>query len=354
MSRSGQGYTGAVLKASRLGLLGIACLAGVFLSFLLATPRASADDGTGTEPTDTTPTETTPTGPRLIAPGVTVGNLDVGGLTANEARAAIEKRFARSFPLVVTKNWSKRVTPAQLGARALVGRALESALTADVAQRVRLDVVIDDGVLGRFLAKLGRETYRRPLDARLRLVKLKPVWAESRPGRQLKEQIAAARLRAVLTSGLRDPFPLPFSELRPEVAEPVTNKVIVILRGSNELRLYAGSRLKRVFHVATGRSEYPTPLGRWEIVTKQRNPWWYPPVGSSWAAGKEPVPPGPGNPLGTRWMGLSAPAVGIHGTPDAASIGYSASHGCIRMLIWQAEWLFDHVDVGTTVFIVAA
>jgi lipoprotein-anchoring transpeptidase ErfK/SrfK len=64
------------------------------------------------------------------------------------------------------------------------------------------------------------------------------------------------------------------------------------------------------------------------------------------------VPPGPGNPLGTRWMGLSAPGVGIHGTPDAASIGYSASHGCIRMRIPDAETVFAHVSVGTPVFIV--
>jgi lipoprotein-anchoring transpeptidase ErfK/SrfK len=53
-------------------------------------------------------------------------------------------------------------------------------------------------------------------------------------------------------------------------------------------------------------------------------------------------------------MGLSAPGVGIHGTPDAASIGYSASHGCIRMRIADAEWLFRHVQLGTTVFIVGA
>ena len=53
-------------------------------------------------------------------------------------------------------------------------------------------------------------------------------------------------------------------------------------------------------------------------------------------------------------MGLSAPLVGIHGTPDAASIGYSASHGCIRMHVPEAEWLFDRVRIGTTVFIVPA
>jgi len=63
-------------------------------------------------------------------------------------------------------------------------------------------------------------------------------------------------------------------------------------------------------------------------------------------------PARPGNPIGTRWMGLSAPLVGIHGTPDAASIGYSASHGCIRMHISDATWLFDHVDVGTPVVII--
>ena len=51
-------------------------------------------------------------------------------------------------------------------------------------------------------------------------------------------------------------------------------------------------------------------------------------------------------------MGISAPYVGIHGTPDAASIGYSASHGCIRMRIPDAEWLFRHVKLGTPVFIV--
>jgi lipoprotein-anchoring transpeptidase ErfK/SrfK len=53
-------------------------------------------------------------------------------------------------------------------------------------------------------------------------------------------------------------------------------------------------------------------------------------------------------------MGISAPGVGIHGTPDAASLGYSLSHGCIRMAISEAEWLFTKVDVGTTVFIVRA
>jgi lipoprotein-anchoring transpeptidase ErfK/SrfK len=51
-------------------------------------------------------------------------------------------------------------------------------------------------------------------------------------------------------------------------------------------------------------------------------------------------------------MGLNAPGVGIHGTDEPGSIGYSASHGCIRMQVPDAEWLFEHVVVGTTVYIV--
>jgi L,D-transpeptidase ErfK/SrfK len=139
--------------------------------------------------------------------------------------------------------------------------------------------------------------------------------------------------------------------LRPEVTKAEAWPVVVIRRDANRLFLYTGPRKRVEFGVATGQPSYPTPLGRFTIVSKQMHPWWYPPD-SDWARGLSPVPPGPGNPLGTRWMGLSEPGIGIHGTPDAASIGYSASHGCVRMNIADAEWLFEHVSEGTTVFIV--
>jgi lipoprotein-anchoring transpeptidase ErfK/SrfK len=125
---------------------------------------------------------------------------------------------------------------------------------------------------------------------------------------------------------------------------------IVIRRGANTLKLYDGRRLVRTFRVATGQAIYPTPAGVWRIVDKQRNPWWRPPT-SAWARGLKPIPPGPGNPLGTRWMGLDASGVGIHGTNAPASIGYSQSHGCIRMQVPEAEWLFRHVQLGTPVVI---
>ena len=105
------------------------------------------------------------------------------------------------------------------------------------------------------------------------------------------------------------------------------------------------------FPIAHGTSQYPTPTGDYRIVNKQSNPTWTPPPDSSWAKGLGPIPPGPGNPLGTRWMGTSAPYVGIHGTPAAGSIGTRASHGCIRMKIPDAEALYEEVAVGMPVHI---
>ena len=86
------------------------------------------------------------------------------------------------------------------------------------------------------------------------------------------------------------------------------------------------------------------------VTSKHMNPTWYPP-NSDWAKDAEPIPPGTANPLGTRWIGTSAPGVGIHGTPDDSSIGSYASHGCIRMHIWDVEQLYEYVVIGMPVII---
>jgi lipoprotein-anchoring transpeptidase ErfK/SrfK len=125
---------------------------------------------------------------------------------------------------------------------------------------------------------------------------------------------------------------------------------IVIDESDHTLTLYRTGRRPLRFGVAVGQPAYPTPLGTFSIITKVVDPTWTPPD-SPWAQGALPIPPGPDNPLGTRWMGISSPNVGIHGTNDPASIGYSVSHGCIRMQIPDVERLFDMVYVGTTVTI---
>ncbi len=125
---------------------------------------------------------------------------------------------------------------------------------------------------------------------------------------------------------------------------------IVVDRSANTLTLYRVGKVVKTWGVATGSPEYPTPTGDFEIQTMQENPTWTPPD-SEWAKDAEVIPPGPDNPLGTRWMAIQG-TVGIHGTNNPASIGFSVSHGCIRMAIPDVEELFEMVSIGTRVQVV--
>jgi hypothetical protein len=282
----------------------------------------------------------------------------VGGLTRAQATRKVEANFSRRVRIRLGSR-TLRVRPTRLGAHARIDRAVRAAMAAPRWKWVRLEVVVSRRKLRGWVNERARRFNRPPRSSRLYLQRsLRPWITKSRPGRKLRKDIARARLKRALRRHYRGPVWMRVRILPPARTRRSFGPVVVIRRGSHRLILYrgmgsAGMRTVRRFGVATGMAAYPTPLGRFRIVTKQRNPWWYPPA-TGWAAGASPIPPGPGNPLGTRWMGLSVGAVGIHGTYDAASIGYSASHGCIRMRIRNAEWLFERVRVGTTVFIVRA
>jgi len=300
----------------------------------------------------TTTTGTTTTTPTTIASGVTISGVAVGNMTSDQAFTAVTASFARPLTLVMPRH-RLAVFPAHIGAMAAVRAAVSRALTAPADTELKLRVILSRKGTQRYLDAVAKRFDREPVDSQLVLRNLRPVITKEQTGRELREVRAMNAIFTALVTNTRPEVALQFTDLKPAVTRASFGPVIVIRRGSNRLYLYKGMRFQRVFGVATGQSVYPTPLGRWHIAVMARNPWWYPP-NSAWAKGEKPVPPGPGNPLGTRWMGLSASGVGIHGTPDDASIGYSASHGCIRMHIPDAEWLFNHVTVGTPVFIVAA
>jgi lipoprotein-anchoring transpeptidase ErfK/SrfK len=153
---------------------------------------------------------------------------------------------------------------------------------------------------------------------------------------------------ALITARPVTPYALPETRVAPEVTS--IGPVVVVTRRNFKLRLYTGTRRIRTYPVAVGQPAYPTPTGNFRVIEKQMNPTWFPPS-SPWAAGLGPVPPGSSNPLGTRWIGTSAPGIGMHGTPNPSSIGSAASHGCIRMYISDVENLYPRVQVGTPVFI---
>jgi lipoprotein-anchoring transpeptidase ErfK/SrfK len=285
-----------------------------------------------------------------VPPGVTVGDLPVGGFTSEEARGLVRARLDAPVEFELdAKRWT--ATPDELGVSASVDESIAAALAGRAGDVIEVDATPSRPDLLRYLTRLGSRLAGRTVDAHLAGLdaKLRPVVAPGVAGRRLDLRATAAAIEATVRTTQREPVRPVFHVV------PVKRRigsVIVIRRESKRLFLYNGRRLVRRLGVATGQARYPTPLGTFSVVDKQYNPWWYPPS-SDWAKGLKPVPPGPGNPLGTRWMALTGGLVGIHGTPDAASIGYSASHGCIRMRIPDAEWLFSRVEVGTPVVIVA-
>jgi hypothetical protein len=123
-------------------------------------------------------------------------------------------------------------------------------------------------------------------------------------------------------------------------AEP-QRKVVVSLT-DRKLALVKDGQVTAVYPIAVGRPSSPTPEGTFQVVTRIPDPTWWGPEGKV-------VAPGPGNPLGTRWIGLSQKGYGIHGTNAPRSIGKAASHGCIRMRKADVESLFEKVAVGDTV-----
>jgi len=286
-----------------------------------------------------------------ISPGVTVLGVHVGGLTAQPAGSAIGKRFAR--PLVILAGRKRiTVTPERLGARAAVDAAVRSALSATPSSKIGLPVRYSPQKIAAFVAGLATQTYRPPRNAAVVGANAAgPIFRRERAGLAVRQPTMRAAIAQELRSGSRATLVLLTKPIVPRRTVAGFGPVIVITRGANTLRLYDGPQLVRTFRVATGQAIYPTPSGLFRIDDKQLNPWWYPPTYDAWAQGLKPVPPGPSNPLGTRWMGLTAPGVGIHGTDAETSIGYSVSHGCIRMHVPDAEWLFTRVHVGTQVVI---
>ena len=346
----------------------VACaLAGVLAAYAFAggpapladttttstTVTTTAATTTGTTSTATTTTTTTPTipTPRLLLEGVTIGGIAVGNLLPSEAASEIRTYFSTPLKLRL----GKRVFTADPNtlATAKITKAIMRAKKARPFANLGLAVVVKTVKVRTFVASLAVKVEKAPVDSRLILRSLKPYLTPERPGMALVQPAAVNAVAKALRLNERSFVKLPTKKTRAEVTRESFGPVIVIHRGSNRLYLYHGVKMNRIFPVATGQSVYPTPLGNFQIVVMWRNPWWYPP-NSAWAKGEQPVPPGPNNPLGTRWMGLSSPGVGIHGTNNDASIGYSVSHGCIRMHVHDAEWLFNHVVVGTPVFIVSA
>jgi lipoprotein-anchoring transpeptidase ErfK/SrfK len=305
--------------------------------------------------------------------GTSVAGIDVSGMTRAEAiaavRAGIRPELRREI-VVVVEGRRFTVTPWQLGRRAFVPKAVDEAIHGsdgvgwverawrrlrDQPAGIEVDVSFAGaGRVERFVARTAKEVFVEPVNASIGIADEGGLeFNRSRPGSALNVR----RAQRLLTRALGDGTSLVRLRLRavtPRQTVDTMLPTIVVNVDSNRLDLYEGFRVTHSWDVATAKPGWVTPVGEWNLYQKRENPTWYNPALDSWGAGLPAVVPGgPGNPMGTRALYITAPGlIRIHGTTSPSSIGTYASHGCIRMHNAEVEALYDMVPVGSKVIII--
>lgn len=125
------------------------------------------------------------------------------------------------------------------------------------------------------------------------------------------------------------------------------SKLIIDL-SDRQIYLFQNSALTANYEIAVGRSGWETPTGEFKVINMYVDPIWQHPFTG------EVVPPGSGNPLGTRWIGFWTDGehqIGLHGTNQEDLIGQAVSHGCIRLRETDIQALYEHVTVDMPVVV---
>ena len=193
-------------------------------------------------------------------------------------------------------------------------------------------------------------------------------------GNPEQESGAAARLEdapfqlGLKENGLPQPeTPKTEAEPSPPPAKPSgvqgsLPRLLILDRRQRLLRVMDHGKEVRRYPVAVGMPGWETPVGQFTVIEKTANPKWEHP------ANGQVLPPGPNNPLGSRWIGFyrdcrgrsgfngqehlvvkGCVTAGFHGTPNRASVGQAVSHGCVRLFDEHAKELFELVSLGTPV-----
>ncbi len=129
--------------------------------------------------------------------------------------------------------------------------------------------------------------------------------------------------------------------------EEIPTRLVIKLR-DRQVYVYQGDQIHARYPIAVGKTGWETPVGTYQVRRMVRNPSWEHP----WTG--KVFPPGPENPLGTRWIGFWTDGrnhIGFHGTPNEELIGQAVSHGCVRMRDRDVQALFEQVAVGTPVIV---
>jgi lipoprotein-anchoring transpeptidase ErfK/SrfK len=326
----------------------------VLLGAFLAAPAGAQDD-------------------RRIAQGVTAGGVDLSGLTIDEAAAKLDAALGPQLGKDLVfgaagRPWRLTMADAKLRFDALrtakrAAHVVPAPPGADPSQAsggvtaVPLALTHSRLAVRAFVAEVERHVLLPPRDATARFGIRRITLRRSRPGHGLDVVAAEKKIDAALN----DPaaprvLHQRLRHLRPKVTADqlyrTYSTAITIDRTAFTLRLLKRLRVVKTYKIAIGMAGLETPAGQYHVLDKQVDPVWHVP-NQPWAGSLagQTIPGGaPNNALKARWLGLGN-GVGIHGTAEDWSIGTRASHGCIRMHVWDVEQLYPRVPLGSPVLI---
>jgi lipoprotein-anchoring transpeptidase ErfK/SrfK len=311
----------------------------------------------------------------LIAEGVTIAGVHVGGMRTAEARQVVmrELKPALEKPIRVTHrrkrfNLSAEDAGVQADVSGMVDEALARSREGSIFSRVARDltggretaqvparVSYSPQAVRTLARRVSRGVNRPARDAQLDFPTLEKV--KEKTGIKVERAALEQRIEQALSvPGVDRRVQAPITVVQPKVTQAELAAkyptLLVVDRGSFQLRFYKHLELQRAYTVAIGAVGFDTPAGMYHIQNKAVNPAWSVP-NSDWAGSLAgTVVPGgvPENPLKARWLGIYDGA-GIHGTDQTYSLGTAASHGCVRMAIPDVIELYDQVPVGAPIYI---
>ena len=309
-----------------------------------------------------------------MLPGAIIAGIDVGGMDRTEALAAVRDAVRPEIRRTVQVEWGDKswnVTPHKIGAYTTAGRAVDAALAESAStsffQRMRMRVLGDEldhtgdvairypekgarAFLEGIASSLDREAQNASLDYSSGWVK----FVEAKEGRRVDVDASHRAFMKALRNG-DTRAGLKVAVTKPKKTTDEFDQVLLVRIGENKLYLYQDQKITHEWPVATGQPEYMTPTGLFEVELKRYMPTWVNPAPDTWGADMpDMIPPGPGNPLGLRAINWTAPAIRFHGTSAIYSLGYNASHGCVRMANEDVIQLYDMIEVGTPIVSVVA
>ena len=163
--------------------------------------------------------------------------------------------------------------------------------------------------------------------------------------------------QALTVPNVADPFDIgSLPKMHTTKRDPsLADRSIKITVSTRILQVLDKDRTIASFPITPGSTDHPAPIGDWHIDEIATFPWFRYDEGVLERGERTEdfynFPPGPRNPVGLLWMQLDRPGDGIHGAPNAATIGRAGSHGCIRLANWDAALIRTLVTVGTPVSI---